>query len=103
MDDTDKEAVAKLPVPEVSDELIRWLRAIHPQRVIGPDESLSEAHRRAGVQDLIDKLSFFNRLQAKMEQGDFEDDEERQATMTHLTWEAPTKEQEEHGFVLRFP
>lgn len=93
--------ITKLPVPEVTDELIRWLRAIHPQRVIGKEETLAEANRKAGVQDLIDKLGFFNRLQAKVEGNDFLDEEERDAASDSLVWEAPTREQEENGYVLR--
>lgn len=93
--------ITKLPVPEVSDELMRWLRAMHPVYPIGEDETLAQANRKAGVQDLIKKLGFFNRLQAKAEADSFEDEDDRKATLESLVWEAPTKEQEEHGFVLR--
>ncbi len=93
--------VTKLPVPPISDELIRWLRSVNPERVIQKGETMESAQRRAGEQDLIDRLHFFNRLQAKFEAGDFEDDEERIATGEMLVWEAPTKEQEENGYVLR--
>lgn len=89
------------PVPAISDELIRWLRAMHPERVIQKGETMEAAQRKAGMQDLIDKLSFFNRLQAKYESSDFEDEEERVSIEGMLVWEAPTKEQEEQGFVLR--
>lgn len=91
----------KLPVPPVSDELIRWLRIIHPERVIRKGETMESAQRRAGMQDLIDKLSIFNRLQAKFETGSFADDEEREDVTHMLVYEVPTKEQEENGFVLR--
>jgi hypothetical protein len=100
-DAEDADLAAKLPVPAVSEELIRWLRVTNPIRSLGRKEDLRDADRAAGLQALIDKLHFFSMLQAKFEAGDFESDEERNAAGEMLVWEAPTKEQEENGFVLR--
>lgn len=95
MDDTDKEEVTRtqLRIPDISRELIRWMRAVNPQRVIGPDETLASAHRKAGVQDLIDTLDFLSLQQQAFEQGQLTDEE-----ANVLVWEADTVEE---GYVLR--
>ncbi len=95
-EDAEKEAANKLPIPELSRALIKWLRLTYPIRQIGADETLASANRRAGFQDLIDKLDFLSQLQAKAELGELDEE-----TMEFLVFEAPTKQQEEDGYVLR--
>lgn len=42
-------------------ELVDWLNENHPVRCIALDESLAQAHRRAGRREIIDSL--INRLE----------------------------------------
>lgn len=83
----------KLRIPDISRELVKWLRAVNPQRVIGRNETLTEAHRRAGEQDLIDRLDFLSLQQARYEAGELSEGE-----ANVLVWEAPDTEE---GYVLR--
>lgn len=94
LEDEQEEATReKLRVPEITRDLIKWLRSTHPQRVIGKDETLAEAHRRAGMQDLIDKLDFLSLQQERFEAGELSE-----AEANVLVWE---QEDVENGFVLR--
>lgn len=92
MDDAEKEANARMPVPEISRELIRWLRATNPIRSIGRDETIASANRRAGEQDLIDKLDYLSHLQALNQRGELDEDDK-----DLLVWD----EEEPDGYVLR--
>lgn len=42
-------------------ELVAWLDSQNPPRCINTDESITDAHRRAGARDLIDNL--INRME----------------------------------------
>lgn len=96
MDDAQKELAGKLPIPLISRELVKWLRLSNPIRAIGKDETLAEANRRAGFQDLIDLLDFKSQLQAQAERGELDEE-----SMEMLVYEAPTAQQQEDGYVLR--
>lgn len=64
------EDAGRLPIPEVSQELVYWLQATHPVSVIKRGESMEEAQRRAGFQDCIDILEHYHALQELAAAGD---------------------------------
>lgn len=48
-------------IPETAYELIDRLVEVYPARCILPDQTLEEAHRYAGIVDLVSELSEWKR------------------------------------------
>lgn len=53
----------RIPIPEISPEIVAWLQATHPQKVIQRGEDLDDAFMRAGFQQCIDVLAHYASLQ----------------------------------------